>query len=99
MRELAHLEGRINAHRRLLVELIATVAAIPAAHAALVAMARENETVADHEEDPGLEPDAAFAAQQVADDEIRAILKAAMDRLDTRAAANPGQARSPVDRI
>lgn len=79
-----HLEGRINAHRRLLVELVSVVAAIPEAHAALVAMARDNETVSDHEEDPGIEPDAAFAAQQIADDEIRAILKAAMARLETR---------------
>jgi len=84
-RDLAHLEGRTNAHRRLLVELISVVAALPEARAALAAMARDNETVADHEEDPGLEPDAAFAAQQIADDEIRAILKAAMERLDTRA--------------
>lgn len=80
----AHLEGRINAHRRLLVELISIVAAIPEARAALVAMARDSETVIDHEEDPGIEPDAAFAAQQIADDEIRAVLTAAMARLDTR---------------
>lgn len=80
----AHLEGRINAHRRLLVELLSVVAAIPAAREALLAMARDNETVADHEEDPGIEPDAAFAAQQIADDEIRAILTAAMARLETR---------------
>jgi len=79
-----HLEGRINAHRRLLVELISVVAAIPEARETLVAMARDNETVGDHEEDPGIEPDAAFAAQQIADEEIRAILKAAMARLDTR---------------
>ncbi len=79
-----HLEGRINAHRRLLVELISIVAAIPEAREALVAMARDNETVIDHEEDPGIEPDAAFAAQQIADDEIRAILKAAMARLETK---------------
>jgi hypothetical protein len=80
----AHLEGRINAHRRLLVELISVIAAIPQAREALVAMARDNETVSDHEEDPGIEPDAAFAAQQIADDEIRAILKAAMARLEAR---------------
>ena len=79
-----HLEGRVNAHRRLLVELLSVIAAIPEAREALVAMARENETVGDHEEDPGVEPDAAFAAQQIADDEIRAILKAAMARLETR---------------
>ncbi|MDX3977213.1 hypothetical protein [Shinella sp.] len=78
------LEGRINAHRRLLVELVSVVAAIPEARAALVSMARDSETVSDHEEDPGIEPDAAFAAQQIADDEIRAILKAAMARLETR---------------
>lgn len=79
-----YLEGRINAHRRLLVELISVVAGIPAAREALVAMARDSETVIDHEEDPGIEPDAAFAAQQIADDELRAILKAAVARLETR---------------
>jgi hypothetical protein len=84
MTEWAQIEGRINAHRRLLVELLSVVAAIPEAREALVAMARDNETVSDHEEDPGVEPDAAFAAQQIADDEIRAILKAAMARLDTK---------------
>lgn len=76
-----HLEGRINAHRRVLVELLSLVAALPEAREALMAMARENETVSDHEEDPGIEPDATFAAQQIADDEIRAILKDAIARL------------------
>ena len=80
----AHLEGRINAHRRLLVELVSVLAAIPEAREALVAMARDNETVIDHEEDPGIEPDAAFAAQQIADDELRGILRAAMARLETK---------------
>jgi hypothetical protein len=80
----AHLEGRINAHRRLLVELISVVAAIPEARAALVAMAQSTETVMDHEEDPGIEPDPAFAVQQIADDEIRGILAAAMARVETK---------------
>jgi len=79
-----HLEGRINAHRRLLVELVSVLAGIPEAREALVAMARDNETVVGHEEDPGSDPDPAFAAQQIADDELRAILKAAMARLETR---------------
>ncbi|MCJ8148451.1 MULTISPECIES: hypothetical protein [Shinella] len=79
-----HLEGRTNAHRRLLVELVSVLAGIPEAREALVAMARDNETVVDHEEDPGSDPDPAFAAQQIADDELRAILKAAMARLETR---------------
>jgi hypothetical protein len=84
MHGTAHIEGRLNAHRRLLVELISVMAAIPETREALQAMARDTETVSDHEEDPGIEPDAAFAAQQIADDEIRAILKAAMSRLSTR---------------
>jgi hypothetical protein len=78
------LEGSINAHRRLLVELISVVAAIPEARAALVAMAQSTETVMDHEEDPGIEPDPAFAVQQIADDEIRGILAAAMARVETK---------------
>ncbi|MBN9052558.1 MAG: hypothetical protein J0H80_02015, partial [Rhizobiales bacterium] len=59
LQNAAHLEGRINAHRRLLVELLSVEAAIPEAREALLAMARDNETVIDHEEDPGVEPDAA----------------------------------------
>ena len=54
------------------------------ARAALVAMAQSTETVMDHEEDPGIEPDPAFAAQQIADDEIRGILAAAMARVETK---------------
>ena len=80
----ARLEGRINAHRRLLVEFISAIAAIPEVREAVSAMAQDAETVADHEEDPGIEPDLAFAAQQVADDEIREILRAAMARLSAR---------------
>lgn len=79
-----HLEGRINAHRRLMVELVSLLGTIPEAQEALRAMARDNETVIDHQEDPGLEPDIAFAVQQIADDEIRGILKAAMTRLETK---------------
>ncbi|MCJ8056162.1 hypothetical protein GB928_028545 [Shinella curvata] len=79
-----HLEGRINAHRRLMVELVSLLGTIPEAQEALRAMARDNETVIDHQEDPGLEPDVAFAVQQIADDEIRGILKAAMTRLETK---------------
>ncbi|MGQ3212519.1 MAG: hypothetical protein ACT6U0_16060 [Shinella sp.] len=75
-----HLEGRINAHRRLLVELVSILGTIPDARDALIAMARDNETVIDHQEDPGVEPDTAFAAQQIADDEIRRILQAAIAR-------------------
>jgi hypothetical protein len=80
----AHLEGRINAHRRLLVELVSILGTIPDTREALIAVARDSETVIDHQEDPGVEPDTAFAAQQIADDEIRRILKAAIARLETR---------------
>lgn len=79
----AHLEGRINAHRRLLVELVSILGTIPDTREALIAVARDSETVIDHQEDPGVEPDTAFAAQQIADDEIRRILKAAIARLET----------------
>ena len=76
-----HLEGRLNAHRRLLVSLFSAIAALPEARALITALARENETVSVHEEDPGVEPDSAFACQQIADDEMRAILVAALARL------------------
>lgn len=79
----AHLEDRVNAHCRLLVELVSILGTIPEARDALIAMARDSETVIDHQEDPGVEPDMAFAAQQIADDEIRKILKDAIARLET----------------
>lgn len=78
----AHLEGRVNAHRRLLVELVSILGALPETRAHLLAMAGGNETGVDHQEDPGLFPDKSIAAQQIIDDEVRRIVRAAMARIE-----------------
>lgn len=85
MTDMTGIEGRLNAHRRLMVSLVSILAGFPDARAAIEAMARDSETVIDHEEDPGIEPDAAFAAQQIADEEIRAIVAAGLRRFDAPA--------------
>ncbi|QRM56237.1 hypothetical protein [Sinorhizobium sp. BG8] len=84
------VEGRLNAHRRLFVSLFSVLAHLPEARSAILAFARDAEVVADHEEDPGMDPDATFAVQQIADDEIRAILGAAIRRFEAEPGASGG---------
>ncbi|TCU14459.1 hypothetical protein [Rhizobium sullae] len=74
-------EARLNAHRRLFVSLLTIIAGDPKFHQALESLVRDNETVSDQEEDPGVEPSRAFAIQGLANDEIRAILKDALARV------------------
>jgi hypothetical protein len=80
------IDGRLNAYRRLLVGLMAHVARDAEGWALLEAMARDTETVSDHEEDPGVVPDAGFAAQNLADEEIHAVITAALTRAEALAA-------------
>ncbi|KQV38331.1 MULTISPECIES: hypothetical protein [unclassified Rhizobium] len=81
------IDARINAHRRLLVALIAYIARDEKGLAFLEGLLCDTEIVSDHEEDPGIEPDSGFAAQQIGDEEMRAIVKAALAR--ARATAAP----------
>lgn len=74
------IDARINAHRRLLVALIAHIAGNAEGRAFLEGLLRDTEIVSDHEEDPGIEPDAGFAGQQIGDDEMHAIVEAALAR-------------------
>lgn len=80
----ASIEARLNAHRRLMVSLFSTLASIPNVRDALAGMLEEGGTISDHEEDPGIDPDAAYAVQRIADEEIRAILQAALNRYAAR---------------
>ncbi len=75
-----HLEGRLNAHRKLFIALSAFIAESAEGRAFLERLGRDSETVSDHEEDPGVEPDDGFAIQQIADDEMQSIVKAALSR-------------------
>jgi hypothetical protein len=74
------LEGKFNAHRKLFIALMAFIAQSAEGRAFLDQLGRDSESVSDHEEDPGIEPDGGFAAQQIADDEIQSIVKAALSR-------------------
>lgn len=80
----ASIEARLNAHRRLMVSLFSTLASIPTVRDALTGMLDDGGTISDHEEDPGIEPDAAYAVQRIADEEVRAILQAALNRYAAR---------------
>jgi hypothetical protein len=89
-----HLEGRLNAHRKLFIALSAFIAASSEGRAFLERLAEDSETVSDHEEDPGIEPDNGFAMQQIADDEMQSIVKAALSR--AAAAESEAQRRKDV---
>lgn len=89
-----HLDGRLNAHRKILVALAAFIAESAEGRAFLERLAQDSETVSDHEEDPGIEPDDGFAMQQIADDEMQSIVKAALSRV--MAAESEAQRRKDV---
>ena len=88
------LEGRLNAHRKLLVALTAFIGESVEGRAFLERMLRDSEIVADHEEDPGVEPDRSFATQQITDEEIQSIVMAALSRV--RAVKNHEQQRGDI---
>jgi hypothetical protein len=91
---LEHLEGRLNAHRKLFIALTAFIAATAEGREFLERLGQDNETVSDHEEDPGIEPDEGFAIQQIADDEMQSIVKAALSRM--QAAESQEQRRKDI---
>jgi|UPI0005651673 hypothetical protein len=80
-------EGRLNAHRKLLVALTAFIAGGDEGRAFLERTLRDCETVADHQEDPGMEPDGSFAIQQIADDEMLSIVSASLSRVQAAESA------------
>ncbi|MDQ0321186.1 osmotically-inducible protein OsmY [Pararhizobium capsulatum DSM 1112] len=76
------IDGRLNAHRRLFVALVAYIARDAKGREFLEELVRDTEIVSDHEEDPGIEPDEGFAGQQIGDEEIQSIVRAALSRAD-----------------
>lgn len=73
------LEGRLVAQRRVLGALLARLSrSDPAFLEELEGMAQYQ----DYEEDPGVLPDEAFAAQSAQSDEVRLILEAARRALE-----------------
>ena len=74
-------EARLNAHRKLLLQIL-TMLAGDARFAAMLQQYRdETENVQDHQEDPGVvEPDPAFAIKGRSHEELQALLSAALVR-------------------
>lgn len=79
---LAELEGRLHAHRELLVDMLAAMIGGEMTIVAFVQKLRDSATFKDNEEDPGLEPGEAFAIENAAAREVRAILEAARARAE-----------------
>lgn len=75
-------EARLNAHRKLLVQILTMLANDPAYAEMLERYKLDTENVQDFQEDPGVEPDPAFAVRGKAVEELQAMLSAALVRAD-----------------
>jgi hypothetical protein len=74
------LEGRLNAHRELMIEMLAAMIGGEVTITTFLKKLRDDATFKDNEEDPGVMPDSAFAIENASAREIRAILEAARAR-------------------
>lgn len=86
MNHLTHeeLEGRLNAHRELMIDFIAALLSGEERVQDFARRLTEEAIFQDHQEDPGVlsEDDAGLAAATTAADEVRSILEAARARAD-----------------
>lgn len=80
--ETGILEGRINAHRKILVELLVVLLADDARRESLLSELRPDAVVQDQEEDPGIIPTDAYAAVARRAEEIRSIMQEALRRVE-----------------
>ncbi|WP_105384822.1 hypothetical protein [Neorhizobium alkalisoli] len=76
------LEGRLNAHRELMIELLAAMIGGEVTISSFLRRLRDDATFKDNEEDPGVMPEEAFAIENSAAREVRAILEAARARAE-----------------
>jgi hypothetical protein len=76
------LEGRLNAHREVLIELLSAMIGGEVTITSFLRRLRDDATFKDNEEDPGVLPDGAFAIENSAAREVRSILDAARARAD-----------------
>lgn len=74
------LEGRLNAHRELMIEMLSAMIGGEVTITAFLKKLRDDATFKDNEEDPGVIPEIAFAIENAAAREVRAILEAAKAR-------------------
>ncbi|ATN32999.1 hypothetical protein ACO34A_04185 [Rhizobium sp. ACO-34A] len=82
MAELVHqaIEGRLNAHREILVSLLTAAMMSPEALVDMVRSLEQDIMTRDGAEDPGLTPSAGYASGAERSDEIREILVTARER-------------------
>jgi hypothetical protein len=74
------LEGRLNAHREIMIEMLAAMIGGEVTITSFLRKLRDDATFKDNEEDPGVVPEEAFAIENAAAREIRSILEAARAR-------------------
>jgi hypothetical protein len=74
------LEGRLNAHRELMIEMLAAMIGGEVTITTFLRKLRDDATSKDNEEDPGSIPEEAFAIENAAAREMRSILEAARAR-------------------
>lgn len=75
------LEARLNAHRKLLLQILTMLAGDTRFADLLRTYQQETETIQDHQEDPGVvEPDPAYALKGRSHEELQAIISAALVR-------------------
>lgn len=77
-------EARLNAHRKLLIQILSMLASHPEYAEALERYRLDTENVKDFQEDPGVEPDPLFALGAKALAEMQAMLAAALVRAEQR---------------
>ena len=82
---MEEMEGRLSAHRELMIDMLAAMIGGETTINQFLKKLRDDGTYKDHEEDPGVLPDGGFAIENAAARELRTILEAAR----ARAAAEP----------
>ncbi|WP_181700252.1 hypothetical protein [Chthonobacter albigriseus] len=90
----AEVEGVLAAHRRILEALVAI--AVKARGPGLLDDLADHLGTEDHQEDPGVEPDAAFATERIADAEVKRLLRAVRDGLSTAGGGDTGASPSSL---
>lgn len=88
------LEGRLLGQRRLLEALLTVLCRDRTDAAAFLDRLEADLGFQDHQEDPGFEPDSAFALERHADLEVRRILDRAREGLAAPDSPDP-EGRSP----
>ncbi|MBZ7927672.1 hypothetical protein LAC81_37690 (plasmid) [Ensifer adhaerens] len=88
------LELQLIAHRKILTALLASSASLPEQWERIMFHLRDDLVVQDHEEDPGVVPDADFAFQYALTEEMRTILTRAEVRARIEIGGQPQSQRS-----